>query len=165
MTKTTPRDRPSTAIGRDTNRLQRQQDPPSTPQGKWAKGPPTAVTPMAKMAKPRFSNPYMIQKSEPERDRMMFPGKLIKIMNEYMTILESQKGTRNATWHKWLKSGLNESLTVYQLAKIVDIQTKRTRLFCISAYICLNNYQNWTGIAHYLPYPAITNRSAIILKL
>ena len=54
MTKTTPRDQPPTAIERDTNSLQRHQGIPSTPQGKWAKGPPTAVTPTDTMGKHGF---------------------------------------------------------------------------------------------------------------
>ena len=103
MTKTTPRDKPATAIERDKNSLQRQQGRPSTPQGKWAKGYPTATTPTDKMDKPRRFNPYLLQQGEQDRDRIMHPDQLVMIIYEYMTIIESQNGTCNVTWHKWLK--------------------------------------------------------------
>ena len=54
-----------------------------------------------------------------------------------MTIIEAHNGTTNATWHKWLKSGMNNvKLTVHPLAKIVQYpKTKETTLLNIGLYM------------------------------
>ena len=57
-----------------------------------------------------------------------------------MTIIESHNGTTNATWYKWLKSGLNNvKLTVHPLAKIGQYpKTKDTTLLNIGLYMLDN---------------------------
>ena len=133
MKKTTPRDyRPRQS--RETTDNSKMASTP-TPQGKWAKGPPTAVTPTEKS---RIQNPYLISKRfKPTRERIMQPGRFIKILCDYMTIIESHNGTKNVVWHKWLKSGLNtDTITVHPLAKIVQYpKTKDKTLLNIGIHM------------------------------
>ena len=81
------------------------------------KDPPTASVPTDKK-----KNPYFIRKSnEALRDRITKPGKLVTLMCDYMTIIESQSRGTNKQWDLWRNSGLNDpKMTVHLLAKIVS---------------------------------------------
>ena len=61
------------------------------------KDPPTASLPTDKK-----KNPYFIRKSnEALRDRITKPGKLVTLMCDYMTIIESQSRDTNNQWDLW----------------------------------------------------------------
>ena len=94
---------------------------------------PTAITPTEK---PKVTNPYLLRKGKPRRERILHPGRLVSIMCEHMRIMETN-GNKNDVWQSWLDKGLDdEKMTVHPLAAIVQYpDVKDKTLLNVGLYI------------------------------